>query len=99
MNTICPVDYLLAKYEAQQVEQAQESERKRQRIEREKRELRASLGDFVEALREATWGNELEMTRLHIAHVNRDTAELGRLMYALIEKELELAAERITEEY
>jgi len=89
-----PVVADLRRFEIEQVQLEAESERKQSRIDETVKELRASFGDFLDAYRETGYANERTLQLIHIAHVSGDTAEIGRIVSRLLDKEYLTEAER-----
>lgn len=88
----------LRRHEIDAARAQRDEELRQERLARVFREFRGSLGDFIEAFRETSYRNESELAEVHAAMLNTDLTEVGRLVVAMIDKELAVSAEHHTGE-
>ena len=93
----CANTYLTNQHLAEQDALSAKAERIDELKERRAKVLAGSMGDFIEALQEATYLDSPKWVRAQVAFVNSDHAELGRVLAELIQSELESMSEEWAE--
>ena len=92
----CANTYLINQHLAEREAAALRDERIDQLAQVRATQLTNSYGDWIEALREATWTDKLQAA--HIAHLKGDTAEMGTFIAEMITGELQGPAKEWAED-